>query len=262
MPERQGMERGIRMFTYLAEMANLGHAVGISYGGFIAYLHGATEFQQVAGRNFLPSDSMEVVSIAWKITEAAGGRKKVVRLGTAIDAGMDTFIWKKDPPFGRPAGAWNYSLPYTRQQWLSIFPDGVRRLMTPGELRRVAADNTELNLVPTTLDQQVTPGQGDFPYEAPKYLPPVLRILDDGKDHSVEEIRERILTEFPLTPEQLHLRRPGFPITVFVNKVAYALARLVFHKGIERIGPESYRITDHGRDLITRYSFDSRKRES
>jgi hypothetical protein len=137
VPDRQGVERGVRLFTYLAEAANRGDTVGISYGAFIAYLHDAAEFREVAGRNFLPSDGMAAVQIAWRITELAGGRKKVARSGTAIDAGMDTFIWNAKPPFDRPEGAWHYSIPYTRQQWLSVFPDGARRLITPEELRLV-----------------------------------------------------------------------------------------------------------------------------
>ncbi len=137
-PNDQGVERGVRLFTYLAELSNRGDAAGVSYGGFIAYLHDVAEFREVAGRNFLPSDGMAAVRIAWSITEAAGGRKKIARSGTAIDAGMDTFIWNAKRPFDRPVGAWNYSIPYTRSQWLSIFPDGARRLITVAELQMIA----------------------------------------------------------------------------------------------------------------------------
>ena len=68
-------ERGVRLFTYLAEAANGGKAIGISYGGFLAYLHGVDEFREVAGRNFLPSDSMAAVRIAW-----SPGGKIIVRV--------------------------------------------------------------------------------------------------------------------------------------------------------------------------------------
>jgi restriction system protein len=103
----------------------------------------------------------------------------------------------------------------------------------------------------------------DFPCSAPEYLSPVLRILRDGEEHPIEEIRERILAEFPLTPEQLSMRRSGFPITVFVNKVAFAFARLNFHKAIVRINsrPESYRITDHGREVLKRHPNNARERD-
>jgi restriction system protein len=103
----------------------------------------------------------------------------------------------------------------------------------------------------------------DFPYPAPVFLSPVLRILADGEDHSIEEIRACILAEFPLTPEQLSLRRGvGLP-TVFVNKVAYAFARLVLFKAIVagQVMPESYRITDHGREVFKRHPNDTRERD-
>jgi hypothetical protein len=139
IPDAQGVELGVRLFKYLVEAANRGAAVGISYGGILAYVHGVDEFRQAARRNFRPSDGMAAVRIAWSITDAAGGRKKVARSGCAIDAGMDTFIWNGRRPFDRPEGAWNYSIPYTRKQWLSVFPDGERRLITATELRLVAA---------------------------------------------------------------------------------------------------------------------------
>lgn len=142
MPGEQGTERGVRLFMHLVEVANRGEAIGISYGGFIAYLHGADEFREVAGRNYLPSDSEIVVQIALNITSEAGGRKEVSRSGHSIRAGMDTFIWNARSPFDRPARAWlssRFSIPYTRAQWLSVFPDGARRLITAAELRLIAS---------------------------------------------------------------------------------------------------------------------------
>lgn len=101
----------------------------------------------------------------------------------------------------------------------------------------------------------------DFPYSFPEYLSPVLRILANGQDHSIEEIRRCILTELPLSTEQLSLRRPGYNVTVFINKVAFAFNRLVFHKAILQVVPESYRITDHGREVLKRHPNDARERD-
>jgi hypothetical protein len=140
MPDERGIERGVRLFTHLVDAANRGEAVGISFGGFIAFLHDAKDFQEAAGRPFRQFDATAAVHIAWKITSAAGGRKRGARSGTAIDAGMDTFIWKAKRPFDRPGGAWKYSIPYTKEQWLSIFPHGARRLITAEELLRVAVE--------------------------------------------------------------------------------------------------------------------------
>ncbi len=142
MPDEQGNARGVRLFAHFVEVANRGEAVGISYGGFIAYLHGVEEFREVAGRNYLPGDNEAVVRIALNITSEAGGRKEVSRSGRSIRAGMDTFIWRAKSPFDRPARAWlssRFSIPYTREQWLSVFPDGARRLITVAELRLVAS---------------------------------------------------------------------------------------------------------------------------
>jgi restriction system protein len=101
----------------------------------------------------------------------------------------------------------------------------------------------------------------NFPYSFPEYLSPVLQILADGEDHPIAEIRQRILAEFPLTAEQLSLRRAGHPVTVFVNKVAFAFNRLVFHKAIVQALPGSYRITDHGREVLKRHPNDARERD-
>jgi restriction endonuclease Mrr len=106
----------------------------------------------------------------------------------------------------------------------------------------------------------IRPGR-DFPYSFPEYLSPVLRILGDGEDHSIEEIRRCILAEFPLTPEQLLLKRAGHNVTVFINKVALAFNRLVLHKAIVQAVPESYRITDHGREVLKRRPNDARERD-
>ena len=70
----QDIKRGIHLFTHLALAANRGDAAGISYAGFLAYIHGVDEFHEVAGRNYLPSDSNTAIRIAWEVTSAAGGR--------------------------------------------------------------------------------------------------------------------------------------------------------------------------------------------
>jgi hypothetical protein len=49
-------------------------------------------------------------------------------------------------PFDRPARAWlssRFSIPYTGEEWLLIFPNGARRLITPAELRLGASDHLE-----------------------------------------------------------------------------------------------------------------------
>jgi hypothetical protein len=136
-----GVQRGVRLFRYLAEQANRGGAVGISYGDFIAFLHGKNSFREVAGRNYLPSDSGAVIELAWSITEANGGRIAVAKGGRTIQSGIDTFIWASSSPHDRPERAWHNpkcTLPYSRGDWKAVFPDGARRMIKPAELARLA----------------------------------------------------------------------------------------------------------------------------
>jgi hypothetical protein len=79
----------------------------------------------------------------------------------------------------------------------------------------------------------------DFPYSYPQYLSPVLQILSDGETHSTEEIRTRILADFPLTPDELGLKCLKDPVTIFVNKAAFAFRRFVIQKAIEKDTPRA-----------------------
>ena len=81
-------------------------------------------------------------------------------------------------------------------------------------------------------------------------LLPVLRITADKPSRSVEEIRERVRREFEVTPEELEQKHPKSGTSVFVNRVAWALAHLVMGLAIERIGKDTYRITGRGRNIL------------
>jgi len=88
MPGERGFERGVRLFTYLADAANRGEPVGISYSDFL----GADSFLELAGRDYVRGDNAFVLSAAQMVTARAGGRKTVIRGGVAIEAGMDTHL--------------------------------------------------------------------------------------------------------------------------------------------------------------------------
>jgi hypothetical protein len=142
MPERRGIERGIELFRYLVDLARQGSAIGIPYGGFIAHLHGVDEFRTVAGRPYAPSDNAAVITIAYIVTDEAGGRQNISRAGGSINAAMDSFIWSGKPPFDRSPRAWlnyRFQLPYTTDEWRSVFPDGARRLITRAELQSISS---------------------------------------------------------------------------------------------------------------------------
>jgi hypothetical protein len=137
IPDEPGLERGVQLFNYLVDAANQGKALGVAYGDFLAYLHGAASFRDLAGRGYSPGDTAIVLTAAESVTAKAGGRKKVERSGQAIEAGMDTFIWGKMPPFDRPTAAWRgfrFRIPYSREQWLLVFPNSARRLVTVTDL--------------------------------------------------------------------------------------------------------------------------------
>ncbi len=137
VPDREGLERGIRLFQFLLEAANRGRSLGISYVGFLEFIHRNRKFSELVGRRYLPSDSGVAVRIALSVTGESGGRRLIVRTDSSINAGMDTFIWSSKRPFDRPPAAWkNYPAqpPYSRGEWLAVFPSGARMLLRPSEL--------------------------------------------------------------------------------------------------------------------------------
>jgi restriction system protein len=86
-------------------------------------------------------------------------------------------------------------------------------------------------------------------------LLPVLKILADGAEHEVEEIRERLKNQFSVAPSELvQKNKRGF---VFVNRVAWALAHLNMEAGpighakeITLIRKGVYRITERGTAIL------------
>jgi hypothetical protein len=130
------LRRGVALFIRLVEEARLGVPTGVGYAQFIALVHGKRSFREVAGRTYKPSDSRDVVALASRVTEAAGGRREIRRGDVAIHVGMDTFIWSQSSPHDRPVAAWSNPLhkpPYSREEWLQIFADGQRRLLLSGD---------------------------------------------------------------------------------------------------------------------------------
>lgn len=85
----------------------------------------------------------------------------------------------------------------------------------------------------------------------PALLLPVLLIMADGADHRVEEMRERTALEFELTPEEL-ARKLKSGSTVFVNRVAFALAKLNMAKAINRVEKGIYRVSERGSAILNR----------
>jgi hypothetical protein len=139
-PDSRGLERGQRLFRYLAAQANKSRAVGISYDRFISFLHGKAQYRDVMNRNYAMSDTSRIIDIAHHVTESVS-RIEVHRGAVSIKAGMDTFIWQKARPHDRSKAAWNhrrYTLPYSPEDWRRVFPDGLREMVKERELELVA----------------------------------------------------------------------------------------------------------------------------
>jgi hypothetical protein len=133
------LSRGIRLFRHLADNANNRAAVGVSYSQLVCFVHRVERFHQVVGRSYLPSDTGYIMQFANQITEAAGGPIVVTRDGVTIALEMDAFVWQKRPPHLRDDVAF-VDLGYSRRDWLTVFPDTERRLLTTAECDRICVE--------------------------------------------------------------------------------------------------------------------------
>jgi hypothetical protein len=64
-----------------------------------------------------------------------------------------------------------------------------------------------------------------------------------------------------LTQAELALKPARSAVPVFVNKVAFAFNRLVYHKAIIEAVPGKYRITEHGMAVFQACPSDARERD-
>ncbi|HEY0983598.1 hypothetical protein [Schlesneria sp.] len=126
------LDRGVRLFRYLAQCANAGKAVGVGYAQLVCCVHAVERFEQVAGRDYAQPDTSHVLRFARQITDQSGGPISVCRTGVTIDVGMDAFVWRKKPKHKRPSNAFKGSS-YSQKQWKTVFPDGSRQLLSNEE---------------------------------------------------------------------------------------------------------------------------------
>jgi restriction system protein len=78
---------------------------------------------------------------------------------------------------------------------------------------------------------------------------PVLRTMSDGSEHSVEEMRARVVSEFSLIPDDIAIKQKS-GTSILVNYVALSLAWLVQNKVIVRVAEGAYKITDRGAEIL------------
>jgi hypothetical protein len=95
--------------------------------------------------------------------------------------------------------------PFPAEQWLSVFPDGERRLVTSDDLRKQPGPTLNAGSLGNHVPMASNATARDFPYGAPEYISSILRILqEDGKEHSTEEIRAKYWLSFRLHPSNCH----------------------------------------------------------
>jgi restriction system protein len=79
---------------------------------------------------------------------------------------------------------------------------------------------------------------------------PVLRSTDDGNEHSMAELRDRIAADLKLTPEDISQKFPRSGETVFANRTAWSATYLNKAGALERIKRGVLKITERGRELL------------
>ncbi len=135
MDDSRLIERGVRLFRHLVELADQGQSVGVGYAQFACWVHGVETFQDIFHRPYQRQDTKYVLGLAKRIT-TKDGRKHLGKNGAALEAGMDTFIWRSEFPHDRPSKAFK-STPYSEETWKKVFPDGTRRLLKRDEISKL-----------------------------------------------------------------------------------------------------------------------------
>lgn len=79
---------------------------------------------------------------------------------------------------------------------------------------------------------------------------PVLALSEDGEDWNAASIREAIISQFQLSPEDVEERLPSGRDTTLRNRVGWALTYLYRAGLLARPRRSVYRITDRGREVL------------
>jgi restriction system protein len=75
---------------------------------------------------------------------------------------------------------------------------------------------------------------------------PLLEVLDDGQDHHVSAVRDRLAADFSLTEDDLQETTPSGRVTKFQNRVGWATTYLYRTRLIDRPQRAVYKINDRG----------------
>jgi restriction system protein len=79
---------------------------------------------------------------------------------------------------------------------------------------------------------------------------PLLEVLDDGQDHHVSAVRDRLAADFSLTEDDLQETIPSGRVTKFQNRVGWATTYLYRTRLIDRPQRAVYKINDRGRKVL------------
>jgi restriction system protein len=79
---------------------------------------------------------------------------------------------------------------------------------------------------------------------------PLLKLVSDGREHSIQEIRDHLANEFALTEEDLNQLIPSGVQTVFINRVSWARTYLAKAGLLEITRRSHVRITERGKEVL------------
>jgi restriction system protein len=82
---------------------------------------------------------------------------------------------------------------------------------------------------------------------------PVLSIADDGRDHTAASIRDAVIAQFQLTPEDIEERLPSGRDTTLRNRVGWALTYLFRAGLLDRPRRSVYRLNERGRAVLAEH---------
>src|SRR5712692_5371405 len=79
---------------------------------------------------------------------------------------------------------------------------------------------------------------------------PLLRLLGDGVEHDVREVRDRLATQFKLTDDERQQRLPSGRVAVFDSRVGWGKTYLEKAGLLATARRGAYRITDAGKAVL------------
>lgn len=80
---------------------------------------------------------------------------------------------------------------------------------------------------------------------------PLLALTEDGQEHSIGALREKLAEQFQLSPDDLAARIPSGRVTVLQNRVGWAATYLYRTGLLSRPRRAHYAITGRGRQVLT-----------